>query len=91
MKLILSLIKLATLSIVVLVLSIIFMFATISYLPRLNGVNYYDHGCFDGVTNLRMQFLYNNVDKKEYIKYEEQARKDCELNVKKLKEKGYLL
>lgn len=80
-----NLLKLLTASIVFMVTAIVFMFTTVSYLPRLGGANYYDHGCFDGVTNLLIQLEYSKLVDKEKI-----ARERCNNATKKLKDKGYL-
>lgn len=77
--------KVLTALIVFMVTTVVFMLITASYLPRLNGANYYDHGCFDGVTNLMMEV---GVDK---VKVQEvEARKRCAATTLKLREKGYL-
>ena len=90
MKLLGGLTKFMVAGIIFMVVAVVFMFTTMSYLPRLSGANYYDHGCFDGVTHMRMEFLYNKVDRPEYTKFEEEARKHCNNAVEKLKKDGYL-
>lgn len=85
MKLIIIILKLLSTAIVFMVTGIVFMFATASYLPRVIGANYYDHGCFDGVTYLMLELEEDNIKDKESI-----ARAQCEATTKKLKEKGYL-
>lgn len=85
MKLITTILKLLTASIVFMVTLIVFMFTTLSYLPRLSGANYYDHGCFDGVTNLMMEVGVNKAKDQEA-----KARARCDSTTKKLREKGYL-
>lgn len=86
-----TLTKLLVSGIIFLVLSIVFMFCTASYLPRLSGANYYDHGCFDGVTNLMMEFRYSkNWNEEKFNQFEKEARKKCNNTVNKLKTDGYI-
>lgn len=90
MKLLTLLLKLLVAGILFFTLSIVFMISTVTYLPRLHGANYYDHGCFDGVTNLMMEFRYNNKWENDFQIFEDQARKYCDSTVKQLNKDGYL-
>lgn len=84
MKTTLVLLKLLTATIVFMVVATIFMATTASYLPRLSGANYYDSGCYDGVT-------YTMVSNKELNeKTVAHARVLCKLTADKLRKQGYL-
>lgn len=85
MKIISIVLKIFTTLIVFMLTTIVFMFTTAMYLPRLNGANYYNHGCFDGVTNLMMEVGIDKIKNQEKL-----ARAHCDKSVKKLEEKGYL-
>lgn len=80
-----AILKILVASIVFVVTFVVFIVATASYLPRLSGANYYDHGCFDGVTNLVLEIGYDKAKR-----FEAAARDRCKRSVTKLRKDGYL-
>lgn len=84
MKIILLLFKFMIAAIIFFVTASIFMATAAIFIPRLYGANYYDAGCFDGVTFMMMQ--YTPFDHEKEIA----ARLSCSRLVNKLKTKGHI-